>query len=132
MADGFSIDTSQLRTLAADLGHISGKAEPLVEAVMKRGAQNVKTGMQDAFRKSPHFKGVARDVSYDRTGFLGSVGYEVGPEYGLGRGHQGGLAGIAVDGGANGGGGTVDIDHVLADETPNLERELGKIVGGLL
>jgi hypothetical protein len=132
MADGLSIDTSELREFVADLGRIPGRAEKDVEAVMKRGAQQIKEGMQAAFQGSPHFKSVARDVTYDRRGFLGSVGYEIGPEVGRGPGHAGGLGGIAVDGGANGGGGTVDVDHVLADEGPNLERELGRIMDDLL
>ncbi|GMA26197.1 hypothetical protein GCM10025864_39560 [Luteimicrobium album] len=128
MPDGISIDTSALRTLATDLGKIPGKAEPGLEVVMKRAAQNIKTDMQAEFRKSTHFRGVAGHVSYDRTGFLGSVGYEIGPEVG----GAGSLAGIAVNGGANGGGGTVDIDHVLEREAPNIEREVGKILDRLL
>jgi len=128
MADGLNIDTSQLRELAADLGRIPGRVERDVEAVMKRGAQNIKEGMQAAFEGSPAFKGAARTVSYDRKGLFRSVGYEIGPTIG----GAGSLAGIAVDGGANGGGGTVDVDSVLEAEGPNLERELGNILDGLL
>ncbi len=127
MAD-FTIDTSEVDRLAADLGSAAAGAIPQVEAVMKHGAQNVKTGMQAAFSKSRHFGRVAPTVSYDRKGFASSIGYEIGPTIG----GSGSLAGLAVDGGANGGGGTVDVDQALTAEAPNIERELGKVLDGLL
>lgn len=129
MADKIAIDTSELTTLAVDLGRVPAAAVPAAEAVMKRGAQNVKTQMQDRFAGSPHFKGVRRSVSYDRSGLLG-ITYEVGPDRDR---HPGGaLAGIAVDGGANGGGGTVKIDDLADAEAPALEREMLKAIEGIL
>lgn len=127
MAD-FTIDTSEVDKLALDLAAVPAKVIPQAERVMKKGAQNIKEAQQEAFRGSPYFKGVARDVSYDRRGLFGSIGYEVGPAVGRGKGHGGGLGGIAVEGGARGGGGTVDIDHTLADEVPNVVSELTKAV----
>jgi hypothetical protein len=130
MADGFTMDTSELNRLAADLGKIPGRAVPQVDAVLKKGAVKMKGEMQRAFSGSPHFKGVTPAVSFDRRGFASRVGYEIGPD--ADRAPGGALAGIAVEGGANGGGGTVDIDSILPAETPAIEREIGKILGGLL
>ena len=123
------VDLSDVTKLALDLSTASARAIPQVEAVMKRGAQNVKTEMQDRFRGSPHFKGVAPGVSYDRLGFAGRIGFEIGPEIGR---SGGSLGSIAVEGGANGGGGSVQVDDLGTMEAPNLERELGKVLGGLL
>jgi hypothetical protein len=128
MTDELRIDTSELRTLTADLGRASGAVTAGADAVLKRGAQNVKVGMVDAFKRSTHFRQVAPAVSYDRLPGIGSITYEIGPTIG----GAGSLAGIAVDGGARGGGGTVDVDSVLTGEAPNVERELGKLLGGLL
>lgn len=123
----FSVDTHELDALAAELGRIPATVVPKVESVMNHGALNIKKGMQAAFGKSAHFGQVASAVSYDRKGFT-SIGYEIGPTIG----GAGSLAGIAVDGGARGGGGTVSVDGALSDEAPNIEREIGKLMDGLL
>lgn len=129
---GFEIDTSQARALAADIGRASGRAIPKVEAVLKKGAQSLKESMAAEFAKSWHFKRVAPAVTYERQGFGRSIVYEIGPEVGRGRGSGGGLGGIAVDGGANGGGGTVRIDHLLDSEAAAVERYLGDVLDGAL
>ncbi len=125
-----SIDTSELNRAALDLGRIGAKGVDVIEPVMKRGAQNIKTGMAAIFSSSQHFKRVAPAVSYERVGmFSGSLSYEIGPEIGRG---SGSLAGIAVEGGANGGGGTVDVLPALAGEVRSLEKYLGEALGKLL
>lgn len=125
------IDVSQVLAAAAEFEVKGAAVEKAVEPVMKRAAQNIKDGMQREFLASEHFKGVARKgrISYDRTGLLtGSLQYEIGPEIGGG----GSLAGIAVEGGANGGGGTVDVDKVGEAEAPRLENEISVALGILL
>lgn len=129
---GLEIDTSELRKLSADLGKIPGRVVPDVEAVLKKGANNLKDAMAAEFEGSPHFKRVAADVTYERKGFAREIEYEIGPEIGRGSGHAGGLGGIAVDGGANGGGGTVKIDHLLEPEAVAVEKFLGDALEGLL
>lgn len=125
-----SIDTSELNRLALDLGRIGAKGVDAIEPVMKRGAQNIKGNMAEAFAASVHFKRIAPTVSYERTGLLSStLGYEIGPEVGRGAGS---LAGIAVNGGANGGGGSVDVQPALDAEIPNLEKYIGDAMGRLL
>lgn len=125
----FEIDTSELRKLSADLGKIPGKVVPDVESVLKKAAQNLKESMAAEFEGSPHFKRVGAAVSYERKGFAKEIAYEIGPEMGRGAGS---LAGIAVDGGANGGGGSVKVDQLLEPEAAQIEKFLGDALEGVL
>lgn len=129
MADGITIDTSDARRVVAELGRVVPRAVPGIEAVLKKGADNLKKGMAGEFEKSPHFKRISATVSYERRGFASEIAYEVGPEMGRGAGS---LAGIAVDGGANGGGGRVDVDQLLEPEVAAIEKHLSKLLGDLL
>ncbi|GAB3166617.1 hypothetical protein GCM10027059_25840 [Myceligenerans halotolerans] len=129
MADGFTVDASEARALAADLGRIPARAIPEVDGVLEKAANVLKKDMAAAFAASPHFKRVAAAVSYERKGSFREIAYEVGPETGRGAGS---LAGIAVDGGANGGGGSVKIDGLLESEAAVIERHIGDIIEGLL
>lgn len=126
---GFEIDTSELRRLSTDLGKIPAAVVPDVESVLKKGADNLKGTMAAEFEGSPHFKRVGAAVSYERRGFSSEIGYEIGPEIGRGAGS---LGGIAVEGGANGGGGTVDIDHLLEPEAQAIEKHMLDALEGLL
>lgn len=126
---GFEIDTSELNKLQADLGKIPAKAVPDAESVLKKAAQNLKGTMAAEFAKSPHFKRVGAAVSYERRGFAKEIAYEIGPEMGRGAGS---LAGIAVEGGANGGGGSVNIDGLLEPEAAQIEKHMLDVLGGLL
>ena len=129
MADGMTLDTSELRKFQADLGRVPAKVVPEGEAVLKRGAQNLKESMAAEFEGSPHFKRVSAAVSYERRGFAREIAYEIGPEMGRGAGS---LAGIAVEGGANGGGGSVKIDQLLEPEAVQVEKHLLDVLDGLL
>lgn len=123
---GLGIDVSDVLIAAAEIGAKGAAAESALEPVMAKAALNIKTGMQDAFNRSPHFRQIARTVSYDRIGLLtGTLGYEVGPTVG----GAGSLAGIAVEGGARGGGGTVDIQPAMDAEAPRLEAALMVALG---
>lgn len=126
---GFEIDTSELRKLSADLGRIPAKVVAPAEAVLKKAAQNLKEGMTAEFAKSQHFRRVGEAVSYERRGFAREIAYEIGPEMGRGAGS---LAGIAVEGGANGGGGSVKIDGLLEPEAAQIEKHMLNVLGDLL
>lgn len=125
----FEIDTSELRKLAADLGKMPEKARPQVEKVMLRGALNIRDGVREEFRKSKHFRRVGSSVGADRVGGYREIAYEIGPEVGRGAGS---LGGIAVEGGANGGGGSVDFEWPLEDEAPALEEYIAEALGDAL
>lgn len=134
MADGVHIDFTELREFEADLGRVSGRALKEVDAILKRGAQNIKKDMAAAFEGSRHFKAIAPSVSYDSDYRPGQVVYEIGPDKDRGGnpGRAAALAHIAVYGGARGGGGTVDIDAVLDKEEPRLMKALDDFLGGVL
>jgi hypothetical protein len=128
MAEGFTLDDSDLRGLQGALGRAPSDVVPYAESVLKKSATVLKGGMQSAFRDSDYFQSAALVVSYDRIGFAREIAYEIGPEMRDG----GALAHIAVDGGANGGGGSVDIDNLLADEAPVIEKFIGDVLEDLL
>lgn len=123
-------DFSEVQRLAVDLGRAVSKLLPDVDAIVKKGADNVKQEMVADASGSAHFKGIARSISYDRAYGLGSVGYEVGVD--RDRGGQAQLGGIAYFGGVNGGGGTLDIDKPLRNEEPRLVKALTELGDGLL
>lgn len=114
----------ELRAFAADLGKIASKALPDVDAVLKKGAQNIKDDLVSEARGSTHFKGMAGSISYDSMYGIGHAKYEIGPDKGR---HGGALGNIAYFGTSRGGG-TLDLEGPLARESPNLERELDKLV----
>lgn len=126
------VDASQVRAMVSEMGKIPGRVEPEVEAVVKRAAVNVKTALRAGAKGSKWFRRIEPSISFDRHAGLGlrTIAYEVGPRVGVA---QGSLGGIAYFGGANGGGGTLDLDGPLADEEPKmlsyLAQALEKVTG---
>lgn len=116
--------SNELRQFAQDLEKIASKALPDVDAVLKSGAQNIKEDLVAGVRGSPHFKGMAGSISYDSMYGIGHAKYEVGPEVG----RAGGSLGHIYYEGTSRGGGTGDLEGPLTRETPNLERELNRVV----
>lgn len=116
-----------LRELSAYLGRIASAALPEVDKIAKRGAQQIKNEMVSDAQSSTHFRSIARSISYDRATAAGQVAYEVGPDKSRG----GSLGNIAYFGGANGGGGTLDIDAPLKAEEPRFMKALDDYLGGL-
>lgn len=103
--------------------------ESEVEAVVERGALNIKKQLVAEMQRSPHFKGVARGITYDmRTvgGFGGgAIEAEIGPE----SSGPGALANVAYFGTARGGGTVPDPSGALEAESRRFEDALLKIVG---
>lgn len=116
---------SELRRFAQDLEKIASKALPDVDAVLKKGAQNIKEDLVSGAKGSPHFKGMAGSISYDSMYSVGTARYEIGPEVGRAGGS---LGGIYYEGTSRGGG-HGDLEGPLLREAPNLERELNLVVG---
>lgn len=114
----------ELRAFAADLGKITSKALPDTDAVLKKGAQNIKDDLVADARRSKHFKGMAGSISYDSMYGIGHAKYEIGPD----KGRRGGALGNIYYFGTSRGGGTGDLEGPLTRETPNIERELNKLV----
>lgn len=121
-------DFSELHRLVRDLGQAPGRAYRDIDDAAKRGAQNVKTEMAADAAGSTHFKSMASTISYDRSTSLGAISYEAGPDKDRG----GAIGNIAYFGGANGGGGTLDIDKPIRSEGPRLDAAISRILDGLL
>jgi len=117
----------ELRRFATGLGKIAGAAVPQVDAVLKRGAQNIKTGLQANLAASDHFRAAAASISYDRVPGIGAIEYVIGPDKDR---FAGALANIAFFGTSRGGG-TVDLDGPFREELPNVEKYLGDVLDDL-
>lgn len=126
----FDFDAREVTELAADLGRVAGDALPAVDAVMKKAAVNVKDGLAADARGSRHFRQIAPSMSFDSDYRVGQVGYEIGPD--RDRSPAAALANIAYFGGANGGGGSLDLNGPLRAEEPGMMAALDKALGDLL
>lgn len=126
----FDIDAREVTALAADLGRVASGALPLVDAVVKKGAQNITEEMRADAAGSRHFGQIAPSLSYDSNYRVGQVGYEIGPDRSRSPGAR--LANIAYFGGSNGGGGTLDIDAPVRNEEPRMLKALDEALGRIL
>ena len=127
---GFTIDTSELRSLETDLGRAAGLDARAVRPAVSKGALNIKNQMRRDFGKSDYFSRASFAVSYDVTTDGDAVQAEIGPD--KGRNPAGALANIAYFGGAHGGGGTVPDPQLALDaEAPRFEEAIAALVGGL-
>lgn len=120
-----SIDTSEIRTLAADMRAIDSRLARWVRPVVSKGAQNIKSAMRSDAQQSTHFH-FAEAIAYDIKG----DGYEaeIGPE----KGSPGSIANIAYFGTPRGGGTVRDPQEAANDELPNFRRELAKLAEELV
>ena len=129
-----NMDASGMRSLSADLRSAPSKLAPQVNAVIFKGAMNIKAAMQSDMSASRHFKGTTPSIDFDMIDAANSVTAEIGPK--TGSGESGGLAGIAygtgVFGGSRGGGSVRDPIAALDDEAPKVEKFLGDVLEGLL
>ena len=114
----------ELQRFANDLGKIASKALPEVDAVLKKGAQNIKDDLVDGIPSGSSWRALKGSISYDSMYGIGHAKYEIGPD----KGRRGGALGNIYYFGTSRGGGTGDLEGPLARETPNLERELNKLV----
>jgi len=124
MSDGIA----ELRQLSTSLGKISGSAVKDVDAVIKKGAQNIKTEMAYSVYWSKHFnskkgRGLAQSISYDSYYLPGRVRYVIGPD----KNKPGGALGNIAYFGTSRGGGTLDIDQPLTAEEPRTMSALAAL-----
>lgn len=110
MSDGLE----EVRRLASNLGKIAGSAVSDVDAVLKKGMQNIKTEMVADVSASEHFRGMAGAITYESHYLPGRVRYVGGPD----KGRRGGALGNIYYFGTSRGGGSGDIDKPLRSEEP--------------
>jgi hypothetical protein len=127
---------SDFDKLAADFREAGESALKELGSSVSKGALNVKNQIIKDFKSSRHFKGGKsinwnRDVRYNLDKTADSIEAEIGPyvdNEGFGT-----LVGIAINGGSNGGGGTVpDPIVALKVEEPKFIKAAEDIVGKLL
>lgn len=121
--------SAELRQLATNLGHVAGNALEDVDAVLKKGMQNMKTEMQTDIRSSRHFSskkksGLEQSITYDSHYLPGRVRYVIGPD----KSRRGGALGNIYYFGTSRGGGSGDIDRPLRSEEPKTMRALAGLL----
>lgn len=122
-----SIDTSELESLAHDLGAVPLRVIPKVRASVSKGALKIKNQMVKDAQGSSSFKAVARSIDYDLTLDGDSISAEIGPS--SAKDSAAGLSG-AYWGWSNGGGGTLpDPSIALEAEVPKFMEALAKEAG---
>lgn len=115
-----------LNRFGVELGKIASKALPDVDAVLERGALNIKEDLVAGAKGSPHFKGMAGSISYDSMYGVGVARYEIGPD----KSRRGGALGNIYYFGTSRGGGTGDLEGPLMREAPEVYNQLGKLADG--
>ena len=122
------IDTSGFDEFAGDIRAAVAEIGAGIPKVLGKGALNVKSDWNAAFRGSPSFKGIAGAVTYDVRQGQGWAEAEIGPR----RGAPGSLANIAHFGGARGGGTVADPQTFLDAEEPGLTGTLDDLIAQAL
>ena len=120
MSDG----SAELRQLATSLGHVAGDALKDVDAVLKKGVDNMKREMQSDVSGSKHFRGMAGSISYESHYLPGRARWVVGPD----KSRRGGSLGNIYYFGTSRGGGSGDIDKPLRSEEPRTMRALADLL----
>lgn len=114
-----SVDTSEVRSLVADMTGVDARLRPDTSSAVKRGAQNIKDDLTSQMRSSRHFKGFA-DIGYD---MVDDFEAEIGPN----KPGPGSGANIAYFGTSRGGGTVEDPEEALNREVSGFEDALGDI-----
>ena len=124
-----SVGSADLTSLIAALAKAPDEATEAARGVLQKGALNVKRALNQQAADSLHFKGMAGTVTYDTEIRRHSITAEIGPDM-----HKRGgtLGHIFFLGGANGGGGTGDLDAPLCEEEPKMVKFLDEAMGKLL
>lgn len=120
MSDG----AAELKQLAVNLGHVAGDALKDVDAVLKKGVDNMKREMQADVSGSRHFKSMAGSISYESHYLPGRARWVVGPD----KSRRGGALGNIYYFGTSRGGGSGDIDKPLRSEEPKTMRALADLL----
>ena len=120
MSDG----TAELRQFAIAVGRLADSAYEDVDAVISKGAVNVKSEMIADVASSPHFKGMAGSITYEHHNTKGVIRREIGPD----KGRRGGSLGNIYYFGTSRGGGSGDIEKPLRSEEPRLLSAMHALV----
>lgn len=141
MPDGFSIDDSELRQLAADLGEVPKRVGPFLNSAIQKSAGDVKKDWREQASGIRYAKGFPPSIDYTVTASPGlgvsTIQAEIGPDKGKAQGALGNLIeyGGAVHGGLSSArdAGASALRRVEADFERGLDRALqdGERAAGL-
>ena len=124
-----SVGSADLTSLIAALAKAPDEATDAARGVLQKGALNIKNALNQQAAGSRHFKGMAGSVTYDTEIRRLTITAEIGPD----KDRRGGALGnLFFFGGANGGGGTGDLDAPLREEEPRMVKFLDEAMGKLL
>ncbi|MGZ1491486.1 hypothetical protein [Brevibacterium sediminis] len=124
------LDTSATQNLVDALDKFDSDVRSKAEAVLAKGAVQIKKNLQEDARGSRYFKQFAKKISYETTKRKNTTEVEIGPENDkpTGKNPGGGPgAAIAYFGGANGGGGTLDLDEPVEREFDSIDEYMKKL-----
>lgn len=119
-----SIDLSQIDGLVEHLGAIADQAYDEVDAVVMKGAVNVKTEMVADASASEHFKGMAGSITFEHHNTRDVIRREIGPD----KGRRGGALGNIYYFGTSRGGGSGDIEKPMNSEEPRFAAGIQALV----
>lgn len=117
-----SIDTSDLKKLAARFDRSAGLAAAEVRPVVQRGAYNIKKDAQDRIGRGPYTPGYARSIGYDSHQTPTSAWAEIGPDKDKAQGALGNL--LEFEYGTPWSAPTPHLRPALEAEAPKFERAL--------
>ena len=122
---GIEIDTTEVRSLAADATRMPGELSRWLRPAVSKGALNIKRAMQQDLEESGNagIRHVARSISYDLTDTGTTVEAEIGPDK-----PSGALANIAYFGTSRGGGHTRGPVEPLNEEAEAFQKAIADIV----
>ncbi len=93
--DGFDVDMTQVKALAADLGGVGARIRPTMKATITKGALNIKNAARDSIlSQSRHIyiKQYPYSISYDVSVGAGAVvSAEIGPDVTKAQGYLGNI-----------------------------------------
>lgn len=131
-----TFDASELNKFAAELGAAGAGIRKDVNAVVFKGATNVKSAFNESLWGSKHFKGSGGSVDFDIEITADAIEAEIGPNKSRHPGVSGPgktrpaapLANIAIFGGARGGGTVPDPQKHLDAEEPRIVKAMGDVI----
>jgi hypothetical protein len=103
MADGFTVDFSDLTRLAADLDEVPDNAGPKIRQAVEVSARNVKDAWRGKLQGARSLPRAAASIDYTVKGSAAASGSVVEAEIGARNGGQGSLVGKTEFGSVNNG-----------------------------
>jgi len=123
------VEFSETRRLEADLTKIPGRVVRDVEAVTRRAAQNIKTGLAADAENDGHYPDFADAITYERKfSSLTSIDYEIGPDKDRRQGALGNILYFGTSKNAP----VLSLDGPVQAEEPNFLRALRDAATGTL